>query len=390
MRAVHLETSASLGRLLVCFYWLNMALASVESNPGDLSLIRERRLRVLNGQPCRLQELRELWGEKSASERTDPTSDSCCSLIHEVLITGAGHLFELDRQQLTSSYSNHCLGTSHLSHSLMSILIDCLSKGLITRRAYLSQPDLSSRLLKTLVIELLLEKLLFAPDYCLSSRELAIGFPGRKGERSNLRDMDQMVDQFNRLPSNQVQMNRVHGLAAEVGDVLLRFSVQTPWRASSAHSIDGQKSTGKQQWGISLDWDSLLGLADQRVLRGEDDAVGDHQLTFSNGCATHYLSHDWWVSNYSYKQSDYHSKAQANGFEFKQTGDSQPHQLHAERVIHGDTLSTTSIAGLSCRNTHNFIERQSAPTDFQQCLGVVRIRPTSGCQLDISSLAGAT
>lgn len=369
MRAVYLETSASLGWLLVCFYELNMALASVESNPGDLSLIRERQVRVLDGQRCRLQELRELRGKKSDSERSEPTCDSSCFPIHEVLITGAEHLFELDRQELTSSYLDHCLGTSQLNDSLMTILIDCLGKGWITSRADLFQQDLSSSVLSKLVVERHLEMLLFAPDSGLSSRELAISFPRSKGELINLRDVDQMLDQLNRLPSNQAQMKRVPGQAAEVGDVLVRSYLQKPWRASLSHSDDGQKSTGEQQCGTSLDCYSPLGFAEQLVLRSGDDAVGYHQLTFSNAYATHYLNHDWWIPNYSYKQCDYHSKAQVNGFDFKQICDSQNHELHAERVIHRDALSKTSmIVGLSHRYAQNFIERQSARTGFQQCL----------------------
>ena len=49
--------------------------------------------------------------------------------------------------------------------------------------------------------------------------------------------------------------------------------------------------------------------------------------------------------------------AQANGFNFKQTGDSENHQLHAERVIHRDAVSKTSLStGLSYLRTNNFIE----------------------------------
>ncbi|MUF08408.1 ShlB/FhaC/HecB family hemolysin secretion/activation protein, partial [Pseudomonas sp. CCM 7893] len=51
------------------------------------------------------------------------------------------------------------------------------------------------------------------------------------------------------------------------------------------------------------------------------------------------------------------SVAQGNGFDFKQTGDSENHQLRAERVIHRDALSKTSVnVGLSHLRTNNYIE----------------------------------
>jgi hypothetical protein len=65
----------------------------------------------------------------------------------------------------------------------------------------------------------------------------------------------------------------------------------------------------------------------------------------------------WWNFNYTYSQSEYRSQAQANGFNFKQTGDSENHQLRAERVIHRDAVSKTSLStGLSYLRTNNFIE----------------------------------
>lgn len=390
MRAVHLGMRASLDWLLVCFCGLNMALAGVEFPPGDNSLIRERQERLLDEQCGRLHDLLELPGKKSESERSEPISGTRCFPIHEILITGAEHLSDLDLQQVTSLYLNHCLGTSRLNDLLKTITSDCLDKGLVTSRACLPQQDLSSGVLKILVVEWHLEKLQSATDSGLYSRELTMSFPGRKGESLNQHDMEQMVDQLNRLPSNQAQMERVPVKAAGVGDVLVWYSVQKPWRASSSHSNDVQKSTGEQQWWTSLDWDSPLVLADQLMLRGGHYVVSDHQRTSGNAYANYSLPYGWWIFNYSDSLSDYRSKAQANGFGFKQTGDSQNHQLHVERVIHRDVLSKTSmIAGLSHLRTNNVIERQSARAGFQQCLGAVRTRPTFGCHRDIRSLAGA-
>lgn len=138
--------------------------------------------------------------------------------------------------------------------------------------------------------------------------------------------------------------------------MVVKNTLNKPWRASLSRSNDGQKSTGEQQWGASLDWDSPLGLADQLLLRGGLDAVSDHHRSANNVFANYNLPWGWWNFTYSYSQSEYRSQAQGNGFDFKQTGDSQNHQLRAERVIHRDALSKTSLnAGLSHLRTNNFI-----------------------------------
>lgn len=357
MRTAHLGTRAFSWWLLVGWSGLNTTQAAVEPNPGDQGLIRERQERLLEEQRRRLEQLKELPGKAPAPAEPGKPGETRCFPIRQILINGAEHLSESERQQLLQPYQNHCLGTSQLNELLKVITDYYLDQGLVTSRAYLPQQDLSRGQLQVLVVEGHLEKLKAAVDSGLSARELAMSFPGREGELLNLRDIEQMVDQLNRLPSNQAQMELIPGQAAGGSDVLVKNTAQAPWRASLSRSNDGQKSTGEQQWGTTLDWDSPLGLADQLMLRGGHDAVSDHQRTSSNAYANYTLPYGWWTFNYSYSQSDYRSLAEANGFGFKQTGDSQNHQLHAERVIHRNALSKTSFnAGLSYLRTNNFIE----------------------------------
>uniref|UniRef100_UPI0015A7D7FF ShlB/FhaC/HecB family hemolysin secretion/activation protein n=1 Tax=Pseudomonas huaxiensis TaxID=2213017 RepID=UPI0015A7D7FF len=142
------------------------------------------------------------------------------------------------------------------------------------------------------------------------------------------------------------------GSTVEVGN-----TPKKPWRANLSRNNDGQLSTGEQQWGYGLEWDSPLGLADQLMLRGGRDAVSDHQRTSHSEMLFYNLPWGWWNFSYSYSQSAYRSQAEANTFTFKQTGDTQNHQLRAERVIHRDSLSKTSLStGLAYLRSNNYIE----------------------------------
>jgi len=343
--------------LLGCLGGLSPAWAAPLQTPGDQELIRDRQNRLLEEQQRRLQDLQELPGKEAVPEQPVHPTDSRCFPVRHVLINGADHLSESDRQQLIQPYQGQCLGSSQLNELLKVITNRYIDAGLVTSRAYLPQQDLSGGQLTVWVVEGRLEKIQATPDSELSARELAMSFPGREGELLNLRDIEQMVDQLNRLPSNQVQMELIPGQAAGGSDVRVKNSPHKPWRVSLSRSNDGQDSTGEQQWGTSLEWDSPLGLADQWMLRGGHDAVSDHQRSSQNVFTYYNLPWGWWNFNYSYSQSDYRSQVQAHGFGFKQTGDSQNHQLRAERVIHRDALSKTSLnAGLSYLRTNNFIE----------------------------------
>ena len=340
--------------LLTCFA-LNSAAAA--PTPGDQDLIRDRQNRLLEEQQRRLEELKDLPGKEAKPVAPAAPVDTRCFPIKDIEIKGADSLPAADRERLLKPYIGQCLGVPQLNELLKAITDYYIDKGLVTSRAYLPQQDLSKGHLQVLVVEGKLEGLKGADNSKLSDRELAMAFPGKNGDLLNLREIEQAIDQLNRLPSNQAQMELAPGDAVGGSSVLVKNNPQKPWRASLSRNNDGQKSTGEQQWGTGFEWDSPLGLADQLILRGGHDAISDHQKTSKNAMLYYNVPWGWWNFSYSYNQSDYRSVAQGNGFDFKQTGDSENHQLRAERVIHRDALSKTSInVGLSHLRTNNYIE----------------------------------
>ena len=340
---------------LLCLSPLNLANAA--PTPGDTDLIRERQDRLLEEQRRRLEELKELPGKEVKPTPPTAPADTRCFPIKDIELKGADSLSESEKSRLLKPYIGQCLGVTQLNELLKVITDHYIEKGLVTSRAYLPQQDLSGGHLKVLVVEGKLEGLKGAEGSKLSDRELGMAFPGKTGELVNLREIEQLVDQLNRLPSNQAQMELAPGKNVGGSEVLVKNTPQKPWRAGLSRSNDGQRSTGEQQWGTTFDWDSPLGLADQLMLRGGHDAMTDHQHTSNNAMLNYSVPWGWWNFSYTYSQSEYRSQAQANGFNFKQTGDSQNHQLRAERVIHRDALSKTSLStGLSYLRTNNFIE----------------------------------
>ncbi|OCX24646.1 ShlB family hemolysin secretion/activation protein [Pseudomonas graminis] len=312
---------------------------------------------MLKDQQRRLEDLKSLPGKQPAPVAPATPVDTRCFTITAIELKGAASLSDAERQHLTQPYLGTCMGVSQLNELLKTITNLYIAKGLVTSRAYLPQQDLSKGQLQVLVVEGLLEKLRSAADGGLSKRELAMTFPGREGQLVNLREIEQMVDQLNRLPSNQAQMELTPGQEVGGSDVMVKNTPQKPWCVSLSRNNDGQRSTGEQQWNTGLEWDSPLGLADQLSLRGGHDAMTDRLHTSHNTGLAYNLPWGWWNFSYSYSESEYRSQAQANGFDFKQNGDSQTHQLRAERVIYRDALSKTSLnLGVSNLRSNNYIE----------------------------------
>ncbi|WLH02692.1 ShlB/FhaC/HecB family hemolysin secretion/activation protein [Pseudomonas beijingensis] len=353
-----MSSPAFWARLCVALLCLSpLTLAHAAPTPGDTDLIRERQNRLLEEQRRRLEELKDLPGKGAKPSQPTTPANTRCFPIKTIELKGADSLSAGEREQLLKPYIGQCLGVTQLNELLKVITDHYIEKGLVTSRAYLPQQDLSGGHLSVLVVEGRLEGLKGAENSKLSDRELAMAFPGKTGDLVNLREIEQMVDQLNRLPSNQAKMELTPGQNVGDSEVRVTNELKKPWRAGLSRSNDGQRSTGEQQWGSSFEWDSPLGLADQLMLRGGHDGMTDHQHTSRNAMLYYNLPFGWWNVSYTYSQSEYRSQIPANGFNFKQTGDSQNHQVRVERVIHRDALSKTSLnTGLSYLRTNNFIE----------------------------------
>ncbi|WP_122740159.1 ShlB/FhaC/HecB family hemolysin secretion/activation protein [Pseudomonas viridiflava] len=331
--------------------------ASAATTPGEQDLIRDRQDRLLEEQRRRLEDLKDLPGKQAEPAAPVAPADTRCFTIDRIELKGADSLSAAERDDLIRPYIGQCLGVPQLNELLKVITDHYIEKGLVTTRAYLPQQDLSKGDLQVLVIEGKLENLRGAADSGLSARELAMTFPGQEGTMVNLREIEQMVDQLNRLPSNQTQMELTPGKAVGGSDVVVKNTPQKPWRANLSRTNEGQRSTGEQQWNAGIEWDNPLGLADQFSLRGGHDAISDRQKASRNASLSYSLPWGWWTFSYLYSTSEYRSVAQASNIDFKQDGDSQNHQLRAERVVHRDALSKTSLnAGLAYLRTNNYVE----------------------------------
>lgn len=340
--------------VIACFYLFCSFAVAQQLLPGDRDLIRDRQQRLLEEQRKRIDELQQLPG-REAEQQQAPTQDERCFEIKTIRLQGVSLLSEKDQRELLTPFTNRCLGTGQLNELLKAITQSYIDRGYVTSRAYLPQQDLSDGELDVLVVEGKLEGL--DSSAIASDRELAMSFPGGVGEPLNLRELEQLVDQLNRLPSRPAQLELLPGQEVGGSRVQLKGEPSKPWRATLSRHNDGDVSTGEQQWGLGLDWDSPLGLADQLSLRGGLDAVSDEFRHSDNQSLYYSLPYGWWTFSYSYSQSYYRNQTEGAGFVFEMDGESRTHSLRAERLLHRDSLSKTSVnAGISHLRTRNYID----------------------------------
>lgn len=327
----------------------------VVPSPGDRDLIRDRQERLLEEQRKRLQELQQLPGRAEPVAPSPPQAQGPCFDIQRIRLQGVHLISEVRQRELLKPFEHQCLDSGRLNDLLKAITQHYIDRGYVTSRAYLPQQDLADGELDVIVVEGRLEGV--EGSAIASDRELALASPAQAGEPLNLRELEQLVEQINRLPSRPAELELVPGSEVGGSRVQLKGEPGKPWRVGFNRHNDGQRSTGEQQWGASLEWDSPLGLADQLSLRAGGDAVSDRWRHSANQSFAYSLPYGWWSFSYAYSQSYYRTRTPGQGFAFVYDGESKTHQLRADRVLHRDSVSKTGLSlGLAHLETRNYIE----------------------------------
>ncbi|MFV3335518.1 ShlB/FhaC/HecB family hemolysin secretion/activation protein [Pseudomonas sp. NY15437] len=149
-----------------------------------------------------------------------------------------------------------------------------------------------------------------------------------------------------------------------------------PWRVSASRDNNGDSTSGEQQAGVGLDWDSPLGLADQFGLRYGQDVVSDHWKHSDNQSLWYSVPYGWWTFNYSYSRNYYRTRNEDAGFAFKYDGDNETHQLGAQRVLFRDDVSKTGVSfGLSHQRTRNYVDDTLLDVSSDYLLGLLGYDP---------------
>ncbi|MBY3575194.1 ShlB/FhaC/HecB family hemolysin secretion/activation protein, partial [Rhizobium laguerreae] len=138
--------------------------------------------------------------------------NGACFDIMRVEIDGATLLSAQDIGKVTAPYGNRCVGLAEINAVLRDVTHLYIDHGYVTSRAYVPQQDIrKTRILRLLVVEGTLSDIYFNGQKVAGSGSLATAFPGLIGRVVNIRDIEQGLDQMNRLQANDAKSAMLPG-----------------------------------------------------------------------------------------------------------------------------------------------------------------------------------
>lgn len=239
---------------------------------------------------------------------TEPSAvQTACRDIDEISIESATHLTQGTRERIAEQYSGRCLGVNDIEQILGEITRDYLQRGYIAVRAYLPAQDLSTRKLRVVVVEGKLGTILI-DDNDAASISLRNVFPGREGKILNLRDLEQGIEQINRLSSNNATLDILPGEQIGVSDVIVHNRPTSPYHALLSLDNQGTKETGKNQAALSGIVDNLLGADDMLSAIHRESVFGDgHGRRSESNSFNISVPYGYFLLSYALSYSTYES-----------------------------------------------------------------------------------
>lgn len=282
-----------------------------------------------------------------------------CRDIHTVRITGATLLPPEVRAQIEREFSGRCLGVSDIEAALARITKSYIDRGYVTTRAYLPAQDLSGGTLEITVIEGIIQQ--YRIDTPRKESVWARGaFPAAPGEALNLRDLEQGIDQINRLASNRATLDIQPGDEPGQSVVLVRNPAVTPVNFYLSYDNYGTPATGRSSVSGTVSFDSVLGLNElimftrrQSVPRDPDHESDVSAVHVSLPFGYSRLTFDASRSTYA------NSIDLPSGNSLLAEGSTVTYSGMLERVLTRDQASQVSLSGrLTMQDTRSYFADQ--------------------------------
>jgi hemolysin activation/secretion protein len=293
-------------------------------------------------------------------EITVPDIGATCSDIKTVLISGALHLSDITRKHIADEYNGRCLNVGDIEKILGSITKDYIDRGYVTTRAYLPAQDLSTGTLEILVIEGVIEKITIK-DGDTNSISVRNVFSSGEGDLLNMRDLEQGIDQINRLASNNAKLDIQPGDATGASQVIVFNQPGSPFHYNLSTDNQGSKSTGEVQTGLTITADNQMGFDDMFSATYRESTPGDTKGKFSASESFNFsIPFGYTTVSLSSSYSRYVSTILVpSGQELIASGNNRTDSLEVDRVMYRDQSTRVLLSGsLTSKTSRNYLDSQ--------------------------------
>jgi hemolysin activation/secretion protein len=219
-----------------------------------------------------------------------------------------------------------------------------IARGYVTTRVLAAAQDLRTGTLALTIIPGRIRAIRFTPDSDTRANAWN-AMPASPGDLLNLRDIEQGLENFKRVPTADADIQIVPGDAPGESDLLITWKQAFALRFTLAANDGGSQSTGKKLGSVTVSGDNLLTLNDLFYVSYNHDIDQGSGGKGTHGHTVHYsLPFDYWLLSLTSTENRYHQTVVGLTQDYRYSGSSQNHEIKLSRLLHRDGHGKTSAS----------------------------------------------
>ncbi|KEL56892.1 hemagluttinin repeat family protein [Escherichia coli 5-172-05_S1_C3] len=229
---------------------LSLQAADIRRSGEDTFIIQQQRQEALEQQLTPSAPDVRLSAPGSFAHKINFPVETPCFQIKQTELKGADALPHwLPLQKIANGAVGHCLGAKGINLLMSTLQNRLVDHGYVTTRVLAPSQDLKSGILRLVVIPGVVRHVRLTPDSD-DYIQLYSSFPAHEGSLLDLRDIEQGLENMQRLPGVQADMEIVPGEQPGESDILITRKQDKYWRLGfslddSGISVSASANQGK-------------------------------------------------------------------------------------------------------------------------------------------------
>ncbi|QXB07859.1 ShlB/FhaC/HecB family hemolysin secretion/activation protein (plasmid) [Providencia rettgeri] len=265
-------------------------------------------------------------------------------------------------QRLADKAQGQCLGVQGINQLMGQLQNRLVLHGWVTARVLAPEQDLTTGTLKLRVIPGKVYQVRFA-DGSNTHATLFTAMPAHAGNLLDLRDIEQGLENLQRLPTVQASMDIEPSEAPGESDIVITRQQSKPWRVNAWVDNTGTDDTGKNQAGLMLAWDNPTTLSDLLYVTVSQDTLFSKDKGSTNYSGHYSVPFGYWQLAFTGSHYEYKQTIAGLNSDIEYTGKSESLNAQLSRLLfRNDVAKTTLNYGVTVKETRNFVNNTEIGT----------------------------
>ncbi|WP_318376532.1 ShlB/FhaC/HecB family hemolysin secretion/activation protein [Enterobacter sp.] len=337
------------------------------AEPDNQFIIQQQRQRAIEQQLTPQTPDVRLSEPSTGYGRINFPTETPCFAINRVEISGKDALPRwLPLQHIASQAEGRCLGGKGINLLMSTLQNRIVDHGWITTRVLAPSQDLKSGTLKLAIVPGNIRHVALtddSDDYI----QLYSAFPAHEGKLLDLRDIEQGLENLQRLPTVEASMEIIPGEKPGESDVVITRKQSKMWRLGLSLDDSGTETTGRYQGGATLSLDNPFSLSDLLYFSASHDLDNKGGKGSKNYTAHYSVPFGYWMLGVTGSDFDYHQTVAGENADYRYSGKSKNLNVQLSRVLHRSGSQKTSFSyEILTRETRNYIDDTEVGVQHRQ------------------------